>query len=296
VTEPHGPLDAQSNDARLGAYGLALTGDALGSDAGQWLPTVPDDWPVWTVERRTAAPEHQPPGHEINEAGAHLRLYDGGAATVATAERHITLYLHENEPTAAVLHPVLAPVFMVIAHAQGILNFHAGVVLLHGRAWGVLGHKGAGKSTTLAALDRLGHPVLSDDLLVLDGDDALIGPRFIDLRRRAADRFPGAVDCGQLGLRTRYRLPLAPAPSRAPFAGWLVPAWDDELAAQPVPPQERIALLADLLSVKTTPKNPLGLLELATRPMLRISRPRDFELLPAYLDLLVDATAQAAAV
>jgi hypothetical protein len=278
-----------------GAYGLALAGEALGPEAVRWLGAAPAEWPVWTVERRPLLGAARPSVNELSDEAAQIATANGGTCAIAFEQRAITLHLGELEPAAAVLHPGLAPAFILAAHQRGLPCFHAGVVVLHGVAWGVLGHKGAGKSTLLAELDRAGHPVLADDLLVIDGGAALRGPRFIDLRGSAAARFPQAVDAGRLGLRHRHRLPLGAAPDQAPFGGWLVPAWAEALAAEPVPIQARIGLLTELLSVRAAPKSPAALLDLAARPMLRISRPKDFARCADALDLVIEATGAASA-
>lgn len=278
-----------------GAYGISLQGEALGPDAARWLGEAPAHWPVWSVERVPLGDAPRPGTNELDDHSARIGLSNGGTCEVGFDERRIRLHLAESEPADAVLHPGLAAAFIMAAHHERLACFHAGVVVLHGVAWGVLGHKGAGKSTTLAELDRAGHPVLADDLLIVRDGQALRGPRFIDLRPSAAPRFPEAVDVGRLGLRHRHRLPLEAAPDEAPFGGWIVPTWSGELGVASVQPQHRIAVLADLLSVRAAPANPTELLDLAAVPMLTIARPKDFARVIDYLDLVVEATGAAVA-
>lgn len=289
------PLNGAGRATLAGAYGIALVGEALGADALRWLGPAADGWPLWSVERAPLLGAERPEINELDERGARIATANGGTCAIDFERRVIRLHLADHEPDGAVLHPGLGPAFILAAHQRGLPCFHAGVVVLHGVAWGVLGHKGAGKSTTLAELDRAGHAVLADDLLILHEGAALRGPRFIDLRPSAAPRFPEAIDAGRLGLRHRHRLPLGAAPEHAPFGGWLLPEWGDEVRAEPVAPHARIGLLAELLSVRAAPKDPAMLLDLAAQPMLRIARPKAFEEIEDYLDLLIEATGAAVA-
>lgn len=283
-----GAQDPQAQ--RLGAYGVALTGEALGSDIARWLPEVPDDWPLWEIRRELAVPAERPSEEYLDEDRCTLLLFGATSIEIDRPAQRMTLSMPESEPTGGVLHPGTTLATMVLAHWRGALNLHAGAVLLHGRVWGLLGHKGAGKSTTLAALDHAGHPVLADDMLVFDGPDVLVGPRFVDLRETAAPHFPSALDCGRMGMRRRFRMPLQPAPLRAPFAGWILPDWADEVTVTSVPPVDRLATLEPLLNIRRPPKDPFALLDAMARPLLRITRPRSFEALPDYLEAIVRAT------
>jgi hypothetical protein len=63
---------------------------------------------------------------------------------------------------------------------RGATCLHASSIAVGGRAIALLGKAGAGKSTTAAALARLGYSVLSDDVAVLDdrGDRFLVQPGY----------------------------------------------------------------------------------------------------------------------
>lgn len=84
-------------------------------------------------------------------------------------------------------HQVLRIALSLALHQRGIVNLHASAVHLAatGRAVGLLGHPGQGKSTLTAALVRRGHPLLGDDLLVISGSPAAVlahpGLRYIRL-------------------------------------------------------------------------------------------------------------------
>lgn len=59
----------------------------------------------------------------------------------------------------------------VLLHQRGLLVLHASSVAIGGRALAFVGGKGWGKSTTASALNRLGHPLVTDELLVIGFDE-----------------------------------------------------------------------------------------------------------------------------
>ncbi|NDV01348.1 serine kinase [Pseudoroseicyclus tamaricis] len=68
--------------------------------------------------------------------------------------------------------PLLGPVLATLLHMRGLFLLHASAITMNGRDAIVLaGDKGAGKSTTAAALCHAGHAMLSDDIVAL-GDEA----------------------------------------------------------------------------------------------------------------------------
>ncbi|HEV8471307.1 MAG TPA: hypothetical protein VGR82_00915 [Methylomirabilota bacterium] len=104
--------------------------------------------------------------------------------------------------------------------ARGLEPLHATAVVVGDGAVGFLGDCGRGKSTLGAAFVRAGHALLTDDLLVLRGDDgrlmAAAGPPRIKLFPRVAARVLGD---GFHGTPMNDRgpklvIPLAPAPPR----------------------------------------------------------------------------------
>lgn len=67
----------------------------------------------------------------------------------------------------------LGPVIGCVLRLREVTCLHGGVVSVDGKALAVIGPKGGGKSTTIAAFAHKGHAVLSDDIIPLseyDGD------------------------------------------------------------------------------------------------------------------------------
>lgn len=56
----------------------------------------------------------------------------------------------------------------VLLHQRGLLVLHGSAVEIRGQAIGFVGSKGWGKSTTATALHQRGHPLVTDELLVVD--------------------------------------------------------------------------------------------------------------------------------
>ena len=83
---------------------------------------------------------------------------------------------------------VVGPGLGVLLHRRGVLVLHGAAIKAGGRAVVLLGDKGAGKSTTAAALLARGHRLLADDLVALTPDlsTVLPGPTQMKLWPEAA--------------------------------------------------------------------------------------------------------------
>jgi hypothetical protein len=68
------------------------------------------------------------------------------------------------EDTATYL---LGPVFGLVLRLRGIVCLHASSIQVGDKCMAIVGHAGAGKSTTAAAFAKAGFPILSDDVLPL---------------------------------------------------------------------------------------------------------------------------------
>jgi hypothetical protein len=64
--------------------------------------------------------------------------------------------------------PLLGVVLGIVLAQRGIFTLHASAVTIRGEAVGFIGEKGAGKSTTAAALLAQGHSLLTDDVLAIE--------------------------------------------------------------------------------------------------------------------------------
>lgn len=61
--------------------------------------------------------------------------------------------------------------FAILLHQRGLIVLHSSAVLIHGQVVAFIGDKGAGKSSTAAALCARGNPLITDDLLVIRLDE-----------------------------------------------------------------------------------------------------------------------------
>jgi hypothetical protein len=104
--------------------------------------------------------------------GAWFRVSFDGARIDGTWRRPLT--------TADAASYLLGPVLAFVLRLRGVVPLHAGAAVVGGRAILFAGAAGAGKSSTVAALGALGHPVLSDDVvpLRLSRGEVLAAPGF----------------------------------------------------------------------------------------------------------------------
>jgi hypothetical protein len=216
---------------------------------------------------------------DVGPDRVRLAYRRGGSVTVRRDPPRAEFVLPHPTPVAAMVHPIGTMPLSVLAHWRGDATLHGGAFLHAGVAWGICGERSAGKSTTLALVAERGLTIMADDLLAIQGRDALAGPRCVDLRADAAARFDSAVSLGMVGERVRYRLPTGPAPARAPLRGIFLLDWssDGRTEVTPLTLKQRLALLhAHQYSTLFTQPNGGSLMELLDLPMLLVRRPRDW--------------------
>jgi hypothetical protein len=278
MTEAHG----------RGAYGLRLMGY---EDAHELLGPAGPDWQP--VELSARVGDADPQLQWVRDDNALLRLRAGGQVEIDWLRGTAVFTLPAPADPSDLLHPYLATVAAIAAHRAGREGFHAGAFVVGRGAWAVLGDKGVGKSSLLALLAWRGHLVLADDVVILDERSrALAGPRFLDLRHEAADELGLGESIGVVGTRERYRVPLGEAPVSTPLSGFVVLGWgEDHPAVSRVAAADRLQRLYDNRIARLEPEDPRELLELATRPMLELRRPRDWRKAGAAADLLVEVLA-----
>jgi hypothetical protein len=194
-------------------------------------------------------------------------------------------------PTHAIIHPYLGLIAAVAAYWRGWDYLHAGAVVIDGAAWGVLGERGAGKTSTLAFLSRrAGVEILCDDVLVLDTEvRAYAGPRCTDLREDAAAHLGEGEPLGVVGARERWRVPLGPVEPRLPLSGWIDLRWGSDVGLERPGAGERFTALARNLALRLVPPDPAGLLALADTPFIAFTRPCGLDRLESALDVLLEA-------
>lgn len=273
-------------DGVAGCYGFRIVGV---EQARRLLVDAPPEWPELTLSTERADGREVPPVDVIRPTSATLPLHGTGWMEIERDGPRVTYHLPEDASHEELVHPYLAPGAAVLARWLGREAFHAGAVMADGGAWAVLGDREAGKSSTLAWLALSGHPVLADDLLVLDGADALAGPRCIDLRGDAAARLGAGEPLGVVGTRERWRLVLEPVPARVPLRGWILLEWAEAVAVEPVRGAERLLRLIPHRSVRLEPPAPSALVELASLPVLAFRRPRRWDALAGAGERLVAA-------
>lgn len=265
------------------AYGLTFggmlaagLGGLLASESTE-LPPVLLAWdPTHLVEPRVG----------IREDDAVLPLLLGGHL-VANRPATTATFTGTPKPDSQYLaHPGLASVGAIFSHWHGRLAFHGGGVIAGNAAYGVLGDREAGKSTTLASLAVEGRNILSDDLLVLDHGQALRGPRTIDLRPDAAAHVP--ADLYPVRNDARRRMLLSYVPERVPLAGWIVLSTSESVSVQAVEPRDRLGVLAGQLAIRVAPSSPEDFLIAASAPMWRVTRTRDWRQTPELLSAIGD--------
>lgn len=296
-----------SSPTRAGAYGLTVRG--LDDPVAAGLNPLPDagargdadgvDWPDVTIVRRLwEGGDDDLPATEVGDDRAILRLLGGGYLEIDRASATATFHLMSLGTERDVAHPLLAPVGAVLARWQGRETFHCAGFTNGGAAWALAADKEAGKSTLAAQLALRGVPLLADDLLVLDHglDLCLAGPRLVDLRRPTADhlRDEHGVELVDVRGGDRARLELEPVPLVSPFRGFvLLVEGEGPPAVRTVPVAERMERLAVHRGIRLEPADPTVLLDLATRPVLELSRPKRFDEVDAVIELLLEATAGA---
>ncbi|HEV2756075.1 MAG TPA: hypothetical protein VG318_09905 [Actinomycetota bacterium] len=217
-------------------------------------------------------------------------LVTGGRLDLDRDDMSATFSVPEPLSDADLLHPYLAPAAAWFSHWLGRHSFHAGCVVFGGRAYAVAGDKEAGKSSLLAWLSIHGHTVVADDLVVLDGERILTGPRAIDLRAPTVEALALASAVDVRG-GTRHRIALSQTEAEWPFGGWIFLSWGPRIEIRSIPPRDRLATLLASRVAQVVPHNPADLVALAARPAWTLARPRGWDVMDRLSELVSSTVA-----
>jgi hypothetical protein len=270
----------------FGAYGLRLANVAR---ARRYLAPAKAAWPRLEIKRRVE--EVETPREWLAETKALLRLQTGGEIRLDRQRGRATYVVPRRLRAAELVHPFLAPAAAVMAYWLGRECFHAGAFVAAGKAWGLIGGRGSGKSTTVAELALAGVPIVGDDLLVVQGRAVYAGPRAVDLRGDAAKRLGVGESLGLIGARERWRLPLPATRPEVPLGGWIFLAWGDRVETSRVSPAERVVRLHAGRGINLPPRDAEVMLELASLPAWELRRPRSWRSAGDALERLLETVA-----
>lgn len=269
------PAGQRSSSESIGAYGVRLRGLEAATDL---LVPVDPGAPQYLVESALGRP--QPESEHVDDDRAELRLRSGGRVLIDRRGGRVRFEVPHPVRPDELVHPYFAPAAAVIGRWLGRESVHAGALAVDGRVLGVVGVRGAGKSSTLASWALGGGEVLCDDLLVIDGRAVFAGPRSIDLREDAAARLGAGEPIGVTGARERWRLRLAPIGHDHVLVGFVFLTWGDGVSVRALGAGERLTRLVPQRGLRLGPARPDAVLDLASLPAWELSRPRSWESLP----------------
>ena len=114
-------------------------------------------------------------------SGAYFRFWYGDDRIEFLIDRsgsQVWVNWPESCPLEDAATYLLGPIFGFVLRLRGVVSLHASAVAVADRAVVLVGPCGAGKSTTAAALARLGFPVLSDNIVALEerGGSLIVHP------------------------------------------------------------------------------------------------------------------------
>lgn len=148
------------------------------------LPELPEATGVADVEVSIGAVdvERPPQGNwTVVAAPDEVRgwIPDGGGFRVRGG-RKIVVEPAPDADDRALRLGIVGPLLGVILTQRGQFVLHASSVFVHGQAVAFAGPSGRGKSTIAAAMARAGHPLVADDITVIEtnGDVPVVLPGF----------------------------------------------------------------------------------------------------------------------
>ena len=232
-------------------------------------------WPLISIEQRLT---NDLGGSEL-EASPDFASIRTPAARLILDRLNSSMQIRSVEPVPVsdVIHPALWPAAAVFARWHGRETFHAGAISFDGTSvWGILGDRGAGKSSLLAALALEGIEVLADDLVVVAGQRCFAGPRCIDLRPDAAAALGITAGTSLVRSTQRRRMSLPPCGGEYLLRGFIELRWGNDVWSERLMPAEGFPLLVDHRRVAALGADFEHLLDLVALPAVRLYRPREW--------------------
>lgn len=237
---------------RYRAFGLAIASDLALPELVP-APAGEADLAIRVVHTGRAFPEPEAPGtFRFGDTECFLLYPQIGAFRVAAAG------LIEVEPRPGVdpgliAFPLLGPVMALLLQMRGAFLLHGSALAApDGRAFAFLGDKGAGKSTTAAAFLRAGYPLLTDDIIAIEGlaeggGTGRISPAFpqVKLTREASAALAGAdlgarPDVPLVRDKHRYLVGSGFAEAQHAPGRFFLLTRGEGLALRPLDPRERM--------------------------------------------------------
>lgn len=253
-------LDPQQTHARTQApycyraFGLTIASDlVLPELLPAPAPAGSADLVIRVVHTGRTFPDPDAPGiFRYGDAECFLLYPQIGAFRVA-APGLIEVEPRPGVDPALIGFPLLGPVMALLLQARGAFLLHGSALVAAGGgpAFGFLGDKGAGKSTTAAAFLRAGYQLLTDDIIAIEalehGTGGRISPAFpqVKLTPAASQALAGAdldqrPDVPLVREKKRFLLGSGFAEERHEPGHFFLLKRGTELAIRPLDPKERM--------------------------------------------------------
>jgi hypothetical protein len=243
---------------------------------------VAANWPTVEIEQLSDGVAVPPPDR-ITPNDAVIRLAGGAWTELDRAAAQVRLHAPEDSRKTELLHPMLATVAVVFSWWYGRNAFHGGAFRDSvGGAWAILGDRGGGKSSTLAALAANGFDVVTDDLLAVSDGSVFAGPRVLDLRLDAVSELGLERIATEVRSGTRRRVALGAVPGESELVGWLFLEWGPSVSLSRLRPGEWLQRATAQLNTITPGTQ--SLVALADTEAWLLTRPQSFDSLEPTVD------------
>lgn len=199
--------------------------------------------------------------------------------------------------------PLLGVVLGTVLHQRGTYTLHASAVSVEDGAVAFIGQKGAGKSTTAAALHQRGHRLLTDDVMAVEFTEQgtlVVQPSFPRIKLQpdaisALGHEPTSLPLLHTNLDKRvYSADRHFRPGAIPLRRIYVLSWGDTYRSSQLSSTEALIQLlshsyaARFLGADAAGEKHFRQSQAITQkvPVHRLERPSDLDRLSAYLDYI----------